>query len=271
MTDASQWSSALGQSWRDHLDELEATLAPVNDALSAALDLAGAERVADIGCGGGGFTQHLAHADHTGAHITGFDISSDLIEAARVRAGSLPVEFVCANAQTHVLLSKPFDRLTSRYGIMFFQDERVAFDNLKSWLKPGGRFAFAVWADFAKNPWQGVVRDVVKDFIDIPKALPNQPSAVRYADVECFITLLENTGFSNVSTAAWNGYLKLGGGLLAPDAAEFGLSAFWGQELPRSSPSYEHALERLTAVLREHEEADEVSMPACVHIVTGQI
>ena len=37
MAGALEWSGALGQSWRDHLDGLEASLAPVNDALSAAL------------------------------------------------------------------------------------------------------------------------------------------------------------------------------------------------------------------------------------------
>lgn len=270
MVGAFEWSGALGQSWRDHLDGLEATLAPVNDVLSAALALQHATRIADIGCGGGGFTRHLVQAAPRSTEIAGFDISPDLVEAARARTASHTIDFQCVNAETDAPAGELFDRLTSRFGIMFFEDDQVAFANLRSWLKPGGRFAFAVWADLADNPWMGVVRDVVKGFIDIPQTAPDQPGPFRYADVERFISLLKHAEFCDVSATVWDGSLKLGGGLPAPDAADFGLSAFW-QELPASSPDHKRALGLLTAALREHETVGEVSMQGRVHIVAGRV
>ncbi|MFK8031072.1 MAG: hypothetical protein AB8G18_12625 [Gammaproteobacteria bacterium] len=39
MTGPSDWSGALGLSWHDHVDGLEATLAPINNALTLALHL----------------------------------------------------------------------------------------------------------------------------------------------------------------------------------------------------------------------------------------
>ncbi len=271
MEGASEWSGALGQSWRDQLDGLEATLAPVNRAISTALALEQATRIADIGCGGGGYTQYLAQIAPPDARVTGVDISPDLIETATRRAASRPVDFRCVNAQTDAWEAQRFDRLTSRFGVMFFEDESAAFTNLKSWLAPGGRFAFAVWADYSANPWQGVVRDVARKFVDVAEAAPGQPGPTRYADVERFTHLLERTGFDDVAATVWDGSLKLGGGLPAPEAAKFGLSAFWREELPASSPDRRRAADRLTAILREHEAAGEVSMAARVHIVTGKV
>jgi hypothetical protein len=39
---------------------------------------------------------------------------------------------------------EPYDRLVSRFGIIFFDDPPAAFANLARWLAPGGRFAYAV-------------------------------------------------------------------------------------------------------------------------------
>ena len=150
---------------------------------------------------------------------------------------------------------------------MFFEDDHVAFANLKSWLKPGGRYAFAMWADLADNPWMGVVRDVVKASIDMPKA---EPGPFRYADAACCVSRLKHAGFCDVSATVWDGSLKRGGGRPAPDAAEFGLSAFW-QEFTASSSDHKRALELLTAALHEHEAVDGVSMQARVPIVTGRV
>ena len=268
MTSASQWSGGLGQSWRDHVDGLEATLAPVNDALCEALSLNGAARIADIGCGGGAFARHLAETMPAGLAITGIDISSDLVEAATARAPSPNLQFRCLDAQSERWTGERFDRLTSRFGVMFFDDEEAAFVNLKSWLAPGGRFAFAVWADLQSNPWMGVVRDVANEFIDVPQPTTNAPDPFRYADVDRFITLLQRGGFSNIGAQDWTGSFRYGGGLPAREAAEFGLSAFW-PDLTAMRAEYKRAVEMLTEILREHEGRGVVGLPGRAFIVTG--
>jgi SAM-dependent methyltransferase len=269
-SEASEWSGDLGRSWRDHLDGLEAMFSPVNEEISSALELTGDERIADIGCGGGGFSRHLAQKLGTEGHITGFDISPDLVAAAADFPSPLPVDFIWADVAHHAVTAPKFDRLTSRFGVMFFPEERAAFGNLASWLKPGGRFAFGVWADFDANPWHSVIRNVVGDIIDIPTPKPGQAGPARYAHIDDFHALLTSVGMTNLSTRIWNGALKLGGGRSAQDAAEFGLSAFWAKDLPVSSAERNAALSALTTKLRPHEVGGEVSMSARVHIVSGE-
>ncbi|MEL7232427.1 MAG: class I SAM-dependent methyltransferase, partial [Pseudomonadota bacterium] len=148
----------------------------------------------------------------------------------------------------------------------------AAFQNLRSWLKPDGRFAFAVWGAPANNPWMGIVRETVAQFIDLPQPEPDQPGPFRYADAEAFVALLTSAGFHKVKVQTWSGRLQLGGGLPAPDAADFGLSAFSiGQKLKPDSPERSQALEQLSNALSDHEKAGVVSMQAEVHIVTGRV
>jgi len=242
MEGSSEWSATLGQSWCDSVDGLEATLEPVNAAVSDLLTLEEARRIADIGCGGGGYTRHLARTAPADAQVTGFDISPDLIGVASSRDNQVPnLEYRCLNAETGTPPGAKCDRLTSRFGVMFFENELSAFANLKSWLRPGGRFAFAVWDDYEKNPWQGVIRSTVAKYVDIPVGTPDQPGPIRYADADRFVSILETVGIEDVDVTVWSSDLKLGGGLPANDAAQFGLAAFWGEVLPASYPNYPRA------------------------------
>ena len=86
MASSSDWSGERGQSWRDHLGGLEATLEPVNAAILNALDLQGAQRIIDVGCGGGGLTRAIADRGSKASDIVGLDISDALVEAARLRS-----------------------------------------------------------------------------------------------------------------------------------------------------------------------------------------
>ena len=84
--------------------------------------------------------------------VHGFDISPALIELARARKRSdeRAIAFEIADMTTATAPEEPYDRLASRFGIMFFDDPPAAFANLVRWLAPGGRFAFAVWAIWPK-------------------------------------------------------------------------------------------------------------------------
>ncbi len=142
-------------------------LAPVDEPLIHALNLDAPCRIADIGCGAGGTTLEILRRALTGSAVHGFDLSPGLIESARRRKRSA---FEVADMATAP--EKPYDRLVSRFGIMFFDDPHGAFANLVRWLAPGGRFAFAAWGSPAENPWMTSVRQVVVEIIDLPPPDP---------------------------------------------------------------------------------------------------
>lgn len=269
MPDSSEWTASVGQAWRDALPGLEATLAPFNSVLADTLRLGGATHVVDVGCGGGGLTRYLAQAAGPNTRVTGIDISRAMIQVARQSEPSDTVEFVCADATHHKLAGAPADRLTSRFGVMFFDDEAKAFANLRSWLATDGRFAFAVWGPMDANPWMDVVRQEIARELSLPPSDPGQPGAVRYADPNRLLQVLQTAGFESSTVTDWTGSLQLGGGLAAPDAARFGLRAFWGDCVSEGSPIYTRIAERLTARLREHERYGRVEMAAHALIFSG--
>ena len=270
---AAEWSGERGEAWRDSMGPLEAMLAPVNMPLIEALDLDAPYRIADIGCGGGETSIALARNAYPGSAVEGFDISPALIDAAKAKEayGQVPIHFNVADAEQPLGDTALFDRLTSRFGIMFFPNQETACSNLANWLKPGGRFAFAVWGPAPDNPWMSSIRDVLKDHIVIPTPEPGAPGPFRYADADEFGSLLQSSGFSDVKSQSWKEQLSLGGGLAADAAADFALSAFSiGQLLNQSDQLTAQAARLdLASLFSEHVTDGDVRMDAHVHIVTG--
>jgi SAM-dependent methyltransferase len=269
---ASDWAAARGDKWRDQLSSMEAMLAPLDAPLIEALELDAPYRIADIGCGGGGTTLAIARSAQAGSEVHGFDISPALIEAARARTGGdNAVAFTLADVGTAPVPQPPYDRLVSRFGIMFYGDPPAAFAKLARWLSPGARFAFAVWGPPVANPWMTSVREAAAEIIDVPPPDPAAPGPFRYAGAETLLGLLDQAGFSELDMRDWRGRLVLGGGLPAAAAADFALQAFSAGDLVADAGDEVRGAVRrsLSERFARHEEDGTVRMDARVHIVTG--
>lgn len=252
---------------------MEAMLAPVDGPLLRALQLDKAYRIADIGCGGGATAVEAFHYAPAGSVVDGYDIAPTLIEMARLRLRpGERITFEAADMATAPPPGEPYDRLVSRFGTMFFADAPAAFANLRRWLKPGGRFSFAVWARPADNPWFASVRKVMAEVIDLPAGDPEAPGPFRYGDAERMLGLLRTAGFSELAARDWRGSLPIGGGLPAAEAAKFALTAFssFKEQLEQAGETkFGEAQRLLTERYLKLEDVSSVRMEACVHIVTG--
>jgi SAM-dependent methyltransferase len=151
-----QWnSSQFLRGWRG----LEPTFADLTGELIGSLQPQAGERILDVGCGGGLSTIEVAGRVGPGGQVTGADISAELLDLARARAGEAGVsnaDFVLADVQVDRIPGGPFDAAMSRLGVMFFADFVAAFANIRAHLRPGGRIAFAVFQGHDANPWFGL-------------------------------------------------------------------------------------------------------------------
>jgi SAM-dependent methyltransferase len=131
----------VGQDWADRAagwveneEIFDAVFAPVTAAVLGAAAIEPRHRLLDAGCGSGTL---LAAGVAAGAAVVGIDISPGMADAARRRVAAATV--VVDDAQEADLLAAapgaPFDRVVSRFGVMFFADPAAAFANIRR-LRP---------------------------------------------------------------------------------------------------------------------------------------
>jgi SAM-dependent methyltransferase len=201
------WSTwtAGAEGWVRNERIFDAIFAPFTAALLDAADLAAARRVLDVGCGGGTV---LAAAVDGGAEVVGVDISPAMAEAAQRRVPAATV--VTADAQTTDLLlaapGAPFDRVVSRFGVMFFADPAAAFANLASASVPGARLAFVCWRDDQLDMFSLGLGPLMAR-LDEPVALPQtgDPGPLGLADREHLERVLGAGGWADLEVEPVDG------------------------------------------------------------------
>ncbi|MCF8588492.1 class I SAM-dependent methyltransferase [Gordonia liuliyuniae] len=187
-----------GAGWAAQDGIFDAIFAPVTDAIVTAADLSGA--VLDVGCGTGTLLERAVDA---GASAVGVDISPAMIDAAtrRVPRASVAV----ADAQTADLRSltanHAFDRIVSRFGVMFFADPVAAFTNIRRAATPDASMTFMCWQDGRINPIFTLgTRTLIAALDEKPsRPAPGSPGPVAFADPGHLRGILADSGWSNTT------------------------------------------------------------------------
>jgi len=92
------------------------------------------------------------------------DLSPNMLEAAERLApvfGVENAEFRLLDAEAIDLPDASADGVVSRFGYVLKGDPPPALREVRRVLRPGGRFAFAVWAERERNRWMTVPADVM--------------------------------------------------------------------------------------------------------------
>ena len=134
------------------------------------------------------------------------------VARSRVRAAELAnVDLVLADASTHAFEPATFDLAFSRFGVMFFDEPVAAFANVRRALRTNGRIAFACWRSLGENPWFAVPRAAVLALVSAPpKADPQAPGPLAFADPDRVRRILINAEFDDVRIDAFDTELTLG-------------------------------------------------------------
>ncbi|MFN0192511.1 MAG: class I SAM-dependent methyltransferase [Aestuariivirga sp.] len=273
---AEYWNSDTGQVWIDYEAYLDAVM---NGILARLLKHANPEPghcILDVGCGTGASV--LAFADVVGArgHVTGVDISPKLLSRARTRtekAGHMNVTLLNADAQTELFASQGFDRIVSRFGVMFFSDPTAAFSNLRKALKPGGRIAYISWAAINKNPWFSIPRDAA--IARLGKPVPTDPMApgpFAFQDLNYVSKIMTDAGFRNVEATEEHVDLSVTGSArdIAALAMKIGAAVRVMKELSASREDAAAIEGAIAEPFIPHQASVGMTVPARINVFSAQ-
>ena len=165
-------------------------------AVEALLDAAAVRRgtrFLDICCG----TGHLAAAAAArGAEATGIDFAAPMVAAAKRRHPGLA--FTEGDAEALAFPDGAFDAAACAFGVLHLADPDRALAEARRVLRPGGRFAFAVWAPPPAHEFFPLVGEAIAAH-GAPVALPPAPPMFRFADHAEARRSMEAAGFAGVT------------------------------------------------------------------------
>lgn len=204
-----------GEAWVRLQDRTDAQIDAFGRAAIARLAPAAGERVLDVGCGCGQTLLELAELVGPSGHVHGVDVSPPMTARARERvAGITTITLALDDAQTHAFEPASCDAVFSRFGVMFFDDARAAFRNLRGAVRPGGRLAFVCWQGMDKNPWMARPLEAVMRLLP-PSAMPDmlregRPGPFSFAAPAHVRAILGDAGWQDVSFESVERSVRLG-------------------------------------------------------------
>ena len=142
----------------------------------------------------------LASSVGTTGHVTALDLSAGLLEIAEQRARTRGLtNFSTQQADAHSLPfpDNSFDLATSRFGVMFFGEPRVALQELRRVLRTGARACFLAWGPFDQPYWQSMM-GVVHRHAGGPLLQSDGPNPFRFSERGSFSAVLRSAGFNAV-------------------------------------------------------------------------
>jgi ubiquinone/menaquinone biosynthesis C-methylase UbiE len=194
--------SAVAPSWAQHAEYVDGRGAAVTERM---LDLTApqpGERVLELACGAGGLGIAAARRVAPGGEAVLSDVVVEMTAIAAARAAEQGI----TNVRTCELdledidqADGAFDVVLCREGLMFATDPARAAREIARVTRPGGRIAIAVWGPRARNPWLGLVLDVVGAQLGRPVPPPGVPSPFSLEDAGELRDLLSGAGLCDVA------------------------------------------------------------------------
>ncbi len=270
------WNSDVSERWVAQQHILDHQFEALTRRLRERSAITGGERLVDIGCGAGSTSLALAGLVGESGRVLAIDISEPMLARARQRAaeaGVGNVEFRLSDAQTHDFEAGGFDLVTSRFGIMFFEEPVPAFANLTTALRAGGRLVCVSWAALADNPWFRIPREIAIRHLGPPEpASPTAPGALAFADAGYVEGILRSAGFQAIRIEAET--MPLGFQMSLAEVARFVCDMGPAGRLIRLNQPPAETVDRMAAEIaeafQEFVRADGIEIPASLNYIEAR-
>jgi SAM-dependent methyltransferase len=194
---SAQWS-AVAPGWARQRAYVWDVSRDVAARLVDALDPQPGETILELAAGPGDTGFAVAARLGSSGRLISTDVAPEMVAAARERARELDlanVDFQVVDAQAIDLDDESVDGVVCRWGYMLMPDPAMALSETFRVLRPGGRVAFAVWAEADANPWGTAIGRALLALSLIERPDPDAPGPFRLGDAERVRSLVRSAGF----------------------------------------------------------------------------
>jgi SAM-dependent methyltransferase len=159
------------------------------------------DHVLELACGPA--SVGLAAAERVGPDglVVVSDVAEQMTAIAERRAAALELANVRARVLDLEQIAQPdgsYDVVFCREGLMLVPDPERAAREIRRVLRPGGRLALSVWGPRSRNPWLGIVFDVVGERLGASVPPPGIPHPFSLDDPDRLARLLADAGLEDV-------------------------------------------------------------------------
>ncbi|MFI5384567.1 MAG: class I SAM-dependent methyltransferase [Fimbriimonadales bacterium] len=190
--------------WKKYYAPMKEQLAAVTEALVEAAEAHPGMRILDLASGTGEPSLSLGRRVAPGGKVTATDLSTAMLTVLKENAvleGVENIETRVCDAHELPYGAASFDRVTSRFGIMFFGDTIQVLSEIHRVLMPGGNVVLLVWGEPQPRSYFGAsVLPYLRRLAVKPD--PDGPNPMRYAAPGKLAKLVVDAGFVNVQEHA---------------------------------------------------------------------
>ena len=194
------WNEGIGQWWVEEDDSMNERLSILTKELFLRLNINRGDKILDIGCGGGQTSFEASEIVGENGYVVGADISKILLDLAKSKyANTKNLEFKLCDVQNYEFRENSFNKVISRFGVMFFENPIEAFKNIYNAIQEGGSLNFVCWTNVMENefftdPTNIIIRHLNKDFPEITRS----PGPLAFSEEKYINEILSNSGFKNI-------------------------------------------------------------------------
>ena len=153
-------------------------------------------QVLDIATGPG----YVAGGAHRrGAIATGIDFSSSMV--AQAQRNYPDALFYEGDAESMVFPNAFFDVAICPFGLLHLSSPEKAVAGAYRVLRPGGKYAFTVWAPPERHGFFALVLGAIAAYGSTDVALPEAPPFFRFSDPDECRSILESESFADIEVS----------------------------------------------------------------------
>ena len=194
------WNEGIGKKWVEEDDSMNERLSILTKELFLRSNINRNDKILDIGCGGGQTSFEASDMVGENGYVVGADISKILLDLAKSKyANTKNLEFKYCDVQNYEFRKNSFNKVISRFGVMFFENPIEAFKNIYNSIQEGGSLNFVCWTNVMENefftdPTNIIIKHLNKEFPEITRA----PGPLAFSEADYVKEILVSSQFKNV-------------------------------------------------------------------------